>query len=146
MKDEKSVKRRALFYVEHVISLRRDMDRLIGVFAVLVSAFMFAGQAVAQNVQEQPKKINERPVVASATPAPEPFDGATVEPNSGTTHFFILLNEATQLDGKFSAFGRVTRGMEVVDAINKAPAEGEKPAKPIIIKRAIVETCEKKPQ
>ena len=245
MKDEKSVKRRALFYVEHVISLRRDMNRLMGVFAVLVSAFMFAGQAVAQNVQEQPKKINERPVVASATPAPEPFDGATVEkmsdqcvkleteageieiemlaeaapenvrnflnlaatgmfdtttfsrivkdfviqggnlstgqkwnletakraarkvpdepsyvkhvrgivsmarpdePNSATTHFFILLNEATQLDGKFSAFGRVTRGMEVVDAINKAPAEGEKPAKPVIIKRVIVETCEKKPQ
>ena len=67
------------------------------------------------------------------------------EPNSATTHFFILLSEATQLDGKFSAFGRVTRGMEVVDAINKAPAEGEKPVKPVIIKRAIVETCEKKP-
>src|SRR5436305_1295610 len=83
MKDEKSVKRRALFYVEHVISLRRDMNRLMGVFVVLVSAFMFAGQAVAQNGQEQPKKINERPVVASATPLTEPFDGATVEKMSG---------------------------------------------------------------
>jgi cyclophilin family peptidyl-prolyl cis-trans isomerase len=67
------------------------------------------------------------------------------EPNSATTHFFILLNEATQLDGKFSAFGRVTRGMEVVEAINKAPAEGEKPTKPVVVTRAIVAACEKKP-
>jgi peptidyl-prolyl cis-trans isomerase B (cyclophilin B) len=66
------------------------------------------------------------------------------EPNSATTHFFILVGEASQLDGKFAAFGRVTRGMEVVDAINKAPVEGEKPEKPVRITRAVVMQCEKK--
>jgi peptidyl-prolyl cis-trans isomerase B (cyclophilin B) len=92
----------------------------------------------ARKVPDEPSYVKHvRGIVSMARPD---------EPNSATTHFFILLNEATQLDGKFSAFGRVTRGMEVVDAINKAPAEGEKPAKPVIIKRAIVETCEKKPQ
>lgn len=65
------------------------------------------------------------------------------EPNSATTHFFILVNEAAQLDGKFSAFGRVTEGMEVVDAINKAPVENEKPVKPVRITRAVVEQCAK---
>jgi peptidyl-prolyl cis-trans isomerase B (cyclophilin B) len=65
------------------------------------------------------------------------------EPNSATTHFFILVGEAAQLDGKFSAFGRVTRGMEVVDAMNKAEAEGEKPTKPVRITRAVVEPCVK---
>jgi cyclophilin family peptidyl-prolyl cis-trans isomerase len=34
------------------------------------------------------------------------------------------------LDSKFAAFGTVTKGMEVVDAINQAPVEGDKPEKP----------------
>jgi peptidyl-prolyl cis-trans isomerase B (cyclophilin B) len=65
------------------------------------------------------------------------------EPNSATTHFFILVSDAAQLDGKFAAFGRVTRGMEVVDAMNKAEAEGEKPTKPVRLTRATVEPCGK---
>ena len=43
----------------------------------------------------------------------------TNEPNSATTHFFILIREAPHLDSKFAAFGAVTKGMEVVDAINQ---------------------------
>jgi peptidyl-prolyl cis-trans isomerase B (cyclophilin B) len=65
------------------------------------------------------------------------------EPNSATTHFFILVGDGHHLDGKFSAFGRVTRGIEVADAINKAPTEGEKPEKPVRINRAIVAPCKK---
>ena len=62
-------------------------------------------------------------------------------PNSATTNFFILVGEAHHLDGTFAAFGRVTRGMETVDAINKMPVENEKPNKPIRIKRATVALC-----
>jgi len=65
------------------------------------------------------------------------------EPNSATTHFFILVGTGQHLDSKFSAFGTVTKGMEVVDAINQAPAESEKPEKPVKINRAIVATCKK---
>jgi hypothetical protein len=32
--------------------------------------------------------------------------------------------------------------MEIVDEINKAPAAGEKPEKPVRITRAIVEECQ----
>jgi peptidyl-prolyl cis-trans isomerase B (cyclophilin B) len=67
----------------------------------------------------------------------------TNEPNSASTHFFILVREAPHLDSKFAAFGTVTKGMEVVDAINQAPAEAEKPEKPVKINRAIVATCKK---
>jgi len=63
------------------------------------------------------------------------------EPNSASTHFFILLSEARTLDGIFAAFGRVTKGMEVVEAINKMPVEGEKPTKPVRITRATVAPC-----
>ncbi len=63
------------------------------------------------------------------------------EPNTASTHFFILLREADSLDGKFAAFGRVTKGMEVVEAINKMPVEAEKPTKPVRITRATVAVC-----
>jgi len=63
------------------------------------------------------------------------------EPNSATTSFFILVANGSNLDGKFSAFGRVTSGMEVVDAINQAPTEGEKPSKPVHITKAVVAPC-----
>src|SRR5215213_9070761 len=67
----------------------------------------------------------------------------TDEPNSATTHFFILVAPAPHLDSKFAAFGTVTKGMEVADAINQAPAENEKPEKPVKINRAVVSPCKK---
>jgi peptidyl-prolyl cis-trans isomerase B (cyclophilin B) len=67
----------------------------------------------------------------------------TDEPNSATTHFFILVGTGQHLDSKFAAFGTVTKGMEVVDAINQAPAENEKPEKPVKINRAVVSPCKK---
>jgi peptidyl-prolyl cis-trans isomerase B (cyclophilin B) len=65
------------------------------------------------------------------------------EPNSATTHFFILVGEGPHLDGKFAAFGRVLRGIEVADSINRAPAEEEKPVSPVRITHATVSRCEK---
>ena len=67
----------------------------------------------------------------------------TDEPNSATTHFFILVKEAPHLNSKFSAFAQVTKGMEVVDAINEAPVVGDKPEKPVKINRAVVAPCTK---
>ena len=67
----------------------------------------------------------------------------TDEANSATTHFFILVGAGPHLDSKFSAFGTVTKGMEVADAINQAPADGEKPDKPVKINHAIVAPCKK---
>jgi peptidyl-prolyl cis-trans isomerase B (cyclophilin B) len=67
----------------------------------------------------------------------------TEEPNSATTHFFILVAPAPHLDSKFAAFGTVTKGMEIVDTINQAPVEGDKPDKPVKINRAVVSPCKK---
>jgi peptidyl-prolyl cis-trans isomerase B (cyclophilin B) len=67
----------------------------------------------------------------------------TDEPNSATTHFFILVGSGSHLDGKFAAFGTVTKGIEVADQINQAPADGEKPEKPVKVTRALVAPCKK---
>ncbi|MBX3290568.1 MAG: peptidylprolyl isomerase [Acidobacteria bacterium] len=63
------------------------------------------------------------------------------ESNTATTGFFILVGSGQHLDGKFAAFGKVTKGMDVVDAIAKAPVNGEKPEKPVRIKKAEVYSC-----
>jgi peptidyl-prolyl cis-trans isomerase B (cyclophilin B) len=67
------------------------------------------------------------------------------QPNSATTHFFILAGDGPHLDGTFAAFGRVARGMDVVDKINEAEADGEKPKHPVRVKRATVAPCPKPP-
>lgn len=61
--------------------------------------------------------------------------------NTASTHFFILIREAKELDGKFAAFGRVTNGMDVVDKINKMPVNEEKPVKPVRLTKATVAPC-----
>jgi peptidyl-prolyl cis-trans isomerase B (cyclophilin B) len=89
----------------------------------------------ARKIPDEPGYVKHvRGIVSMARPD---------EPNSATTHFFILVSDAAQLDGKFSAFGRVTKGMDVVDAMNKAEADGEKPTKPVHITRATVAQCVK---
>lgn len=41
----------------------------------------------------------------------------TEDPNSAGSQFFIMVEEALHLDGKYAAFGKVIEGMEAVDAI-----------------------------
>ncbi len=90
---------------------------------------------MSRKLPDEPGLVKHvRGIVSMARPA---------EPNSASTHFFILVGDGHHLDGKFSAFGRVTKGIEVADAINKAPAEGEKPDKPVRINRAVVAPCQR---
>lgn len=49
------------------------------------------------------------------------------DPNSATTSFFIVLGPAPHLDGKFTAFGKVVDGMDVLDAFEKEDVTGETP-------------------
>ena len=41
----------------------------------------------------------------------------TMDPNSASSQSFIMHEDAPHLDGQYAAFGKVTKGMEVVDAI-----------------------------
>ena len=91
------------------------------------------GARARRTIPDEPNKIlHERGVVSMARGD---------EANTATTHFFILVANSPPLDGKFAAFGRVTKGMEVVDAINKAPSVDEKPSKPVRIRKMTVGAC-----
>lgn len=86
-----------------------------------------------RKVRDEPNLIlHERGVLSMAR---------STEPDSASTHFFILLKIAPTLNGTFAAFGRVTKGMEVVEAINKMPGFEEKPEKPVRIRKATVSNC-----
>ena len=49
------------------------------------------------------------------------------DPASATTSFFIVTADAPSLDGKYTAFGRVVDGLQVVEAIEASPVNGETP-------------------
>ncbi len=86
-----------------------------------------------RNLPDEPNQIkHERGILSMAR---------ADTPNSATTNFFILLGTATHLDGTFAAFGRMTSGMETVEAISKMPVENEKPIKPVRVTQASVAAC-----
>ncbi len=48
----------------------------------------------------------------------------STDPNSAGSQFFICLERTPHLDGKYTAFGQVTEGQEVVDKIGALPTDG----------------------
>lgn len=91
------------------------------------------GARARKTIPDEPNKIlHERGVLSMAR---------SDEPNTATSHFFILVGKGAHLDGKFAAFGRVTSGIEVADAINKATVNDEKPEKPVRINKAGIVAC-----
>ena len=60
------------------------------------------------------------------------------EPDSASSQFFIMHQDADYLDGQYAAFGKVTKGMSVVDKIceDVTPTDGngtvEKADQPVI--------------
>lgn len=61
-------------------------------------------------------------------------------PNTNSSQFFIMLDDNTSLPKNYTIFGRVTKGIEVVDAIGRVPLKGgmgpdaSKPVTPVVMK------------
>jgi len=74
-----------------------------------------------------------------------PHDRGTVsmargdDPASATSSFFIVLARTPALDGKYTAFGRVVSGLDVVEKIEAQPVNGETPVTRVDVTRARVE-------
>jgi peptidyl-prolyl cis-trans isomerase B (cyclophilin B) len=76
-------------------------------------------------------EFNENKVVRGALAM------ANSGPNTNGSQFFIVTTEAAEwLDGKHTVFGRVSDGMDTVDAIEVTPTgAGDRPIEPRVIER-----------
>ncbi len=64
----------------------------------------------------------------------------TMFPNSASSQFFIMHDDAPHLDGQYAAFGRITEGLDVVDEIACAKTDSsDKPLEDIVIKTITVQ-------
>ena len=62
-------------------------------------------------------------------------------PDSAGSQFFIMAKEASYLDGDYAAFGKVTEGMDVVEAINSVETDrNDKPLEDVVIESITVDT------
>ena len=60
-------------------------------------------------------------------------------PNSASSQFFIMHENAPHLDGQYAAFGKVVSGMEVVDEIADIPTDyNDRPKIAVRIKKAFI--------
>jgi peptidyl-prolyl cis-trans isomerase B (cyclophilin B) len=61
------------------------------------------------------------------------------DPASATTSFFLCVGTTPVLDGKYTVFGRVVSGLDVLEAIERIPVDGETPRTRIDLKRVRIE-------
>lgn len=62
------------------------------------------------------------------------------DPNSAGSQFFICVADANFLDGKYTVFGQVTKGMDVVDKIVAVPRDKrDNPLQKVIMKKVTIQ-------
>lgn len=65
----------------------------------------------------------------------------TMDPDSAGSQFFIMHGAAVHLDGAYAAFGKVTDGLDVVNAIAETPTDrSDRPMEDQVIESVTVDT------
>ena len=122
--------------VENFVKLARDGFYDGVIFHRVIPDFMIQGGDPTGTGRGGPgytfeDEINQHKVVRGALAM------ANAGPDTNGSQFFLVTAEATPwLDGKHTVFGRVTNGMDVVDAISAVETDAnDKPLEPVAIER-----------
>ena len=125
--------------VENFLKLARDGFYDGVIFHRVIPDFMIQGGDPTGTGSGGPgyefeDEFNEHKVVRGALAM------ANAGPNTNGSQFFIVTADETPwLDGKHTVFGRVTDGMDVVDAISEADRDSrDKPREDVVIERVAV--------
>jgi peptidyl-prolyl cis-trans isomerase A (cyclophilin A) len=70
----------------------------------------------------------------------------TGNPNSGGCQFFITTNSVPEWTGKYTIFGEVVSGLEIVGKISHAPLRGDRPVDPAKLIRVTIERIGPEPK
>lgn len=67
----------------------------------------------------------------------------SMDPNSGGSQFFVMVEDAPHLDGQYAAFGKITEGIETADKIVSVKRDfSDKPKEKQAMKKVTVEDVE----
>jgi cyclophilin family peptidyl-prolyl cis-trans isomerase len=102
-----------------------------------------AGDVAGEAGPKVKAEFNRHPFVAGTVGLARDAD-----PNSGTTEIFICHVPRPHLDGKYTAFGQLIAGMDVLEKIANVAVEEHfengvafhKPKQPVVIEKATIET------
>jgi cyclophilin family peptidyl-prolyl cis-trans isomerase len=122
--------------VENFLKLSRDGFYDGVIFHRIIKDFMIQGGDPEGTGTGGPgytfeDEINEHKIVRGALAM------ANAGPNTNGSQFFVVTTDAAPwLDGKHTVFGRVTEGMDTVDAIEAVETgAGDRPVEPVRIER-----------
>ena len=127
--------------VENFIKLIEDnfFDGLI--FHRVIPGFMIQGGGYTADGEHKEAPSIKGEFDANGVPNPLKHTrgvlsmARTMFPNSASSQFFIMHDDAPHLDGQYAAFGMVTDGMDVVDEIAETPTDmSDKPLDEQVIK------------
>jgi peptidyl-prolyl cis-trans isomerase B (cyclophilin B) len=125
--------------VENFLKLSRDGFYSGVIFHRIIPDFMIQGGDPTGTGSGGPgykfeDEFNDNKVVRGALAM------ANAGPNTNGSQFFIVTTDAASwLDGKHTVFGRVTDGMDVVDAISDVETDaGDRPLEDVVIERVDV--------
>ena len=126
--------------VENFLKLARDGFYDGVIFHRVIPDFMIQGGDPTGTGSGGPgyefeDEINQHKVVRGALAM------ANAGPNTNGSQFFVVTADETPwLDGKHTVFGRVTSGMDVVDAISQADRDGrDRPREDVVMERVVVD-------
>lgn len=110
-------------------------------FHRVVRGFVIQGGYLAS--RREPIDTSQEQYVRSLPPefSPTPHDKGILsmargdDPASATTSFFVVTARTPALDNQYTVFGRVVEGIEVLDAIEAVPVDGETPVTRVEVTR-----------
>ena len=106
----------------------------------------FVAQGGYLQTRTEPLDARQQAYVRTLPPefSPTPHERGIIsmargaDPASATSSFFVVLGRTPALDGTYSVFGRVIDGLDVLDAIEASPVDGETPTTRIDVLRVRV--------
>ena len=91
------------------------------------------GETPQRYVRQMKAEFNDQPHVKGTLSM-----ARLAEPDSASSSFFIVTARAEALDGKYTAFGQVESGLDVVERIEAVAVNGETPVERVQLRRVIV--------